>query len=120
MSILLSSRNDDSLDLRSQFAVGISYRPFRLEVYHIADTAHNMAYATLTACINGEITIFYHTDSIQSGSRLSDDFEFLFIGEETSFVNIDTYSDNHLIKHAQSSFENVQMTSCKRIERPGE
>ena len=117
MRKLLGSRNDDGLDIRSQFTVGIRNRPLCLEIDHVPDATHNVPDAQFAALVDGQVVILDDTHALKTGSGLTDDLHPLFIGEESPFVYIDTDSHDHFVKHRKSPLQDIEMAGCKRIER---
>lgn len=116
MGILLRRRDDDGLDVRSKLAVGISYRPFRLEIDHIPDSTHYMSDAEFMALVYGEVVILYYADTFQRGSGLAYDIHPLVVRKESALVYIDSDCDHHFVKHGQSPLQDIEMTCSKRIE----
>lgn len=120
VSILLSSRYYDGLDLRSQLSVCIGNRPLGLEVYHVANAPHDMIYAELTAYVYGQGVILYDTYALEACSRLLYYAYALLVREEAALVNVDTDSHHDFIEHRKGPLENIEMSRSKRIERSRE
>lgn len=116
MCKLLSSRDDDSLDVRSKLTVRIGNGSLRLEIDHIPDATYDMPYAKFTACIDCKIVIVDNADTFKSGSSLSDDVHLLVKREESPLVYVYTHSNNDFIKHGQSPLQDIEMACCERIE----
>ena len=116
MGIFLCSRDNDSLDIRSELSVRIRYRPLCLEVDHVADSPDDVPDAEFTALIDGQIVILDDADTFKAACSLTYDIHPLLIGEETPLVYIDTDSHDHLIEHGKGPLQNVEMSGCKRIE----
>lgn len=120
MSILLSSRNDDSLNIRSQLTVCIRNRPLSLKINHIPHTTHYVSDTKFMTLVNGQVVVLDDADTLHTGCRLSYYIYPLLIREETSLVDVHSNCDNDFIKHSQSPLEDVEMACSKRIEGSGE
>ena len=116
MGEFLGSRNYDSVYFRRKTAVRISYGAFRLEIYHVPDSADNMSYAEFSADIHGEGVVSRDPDSFQPCSGLPDDFGLRLRGKMPSFVYVYPYGYDYLVEHGQCAFENIEMTCRERIE----
>lgn len=116
MRKLLSCRDYDGLDIWRKAAVRISDGALCLEVYHIADSAHDVAYSKLMASVDCQIVIFYDADALQALDSLTYDGNALVHVEEAALVLVDADSDDDFVEHCQCPFKNIEMSRGKRIE----
>ncbi len=107
MSVFLSSRNNDSLYLRSNPAVSISDCTFILEVNHITHSSNYMPNTKLPAYIYCKSVIGRNFNIFQRPGSLTDNIQLLFVTEQSPFVLIDTDSNHHLIEHPKSPGKNI-------------
>ena len=117
MRKLLSCRDYDGLDIWRKAAVRISDRAFRLEVYHITDSTHDVVYSKFMASVDCQIVIFYDADALQALDSLTYDGNALVHVEEAALVLVDADSDDDFIEHCQCPFKNLEMSRRKRIKR---
>src|SRR5574344_301667 len=117
VSEFLRCRNDNSLNIRCEYPIGIGDRPFRLEIYHITDTPDHVLDSQFTTDIHGKFVILNHLHAFDTDSSLLDYIKSLIHCEKTAFVMIDTHGYHDLIKHSQCPFQDIQMTCSKWIER---
>lgn len=120
MRKLLSRRDYDGLDIGCKSAVRISDGALRLEVYHIADSAHDVAYSKFMASVDCQIVIFYDADALQALDSLTYDGNALVHVEEAALVLVYADSDDDFVEHCQCPFKNIEMSRRKRIEGSGE
>lgn len=120
MRKLLSCRDYDGLDIWCKPAVRISDGALCLEVYHIADSTHDVAYSKFMASVDCQIVIFYDADAIQALDSLTYDGNALVHVEEAALVLVDADSDDDFVEHCQCPFKNIEMSRRKRIEGSGE
>ena len=116
MRKLLSCRDYDGLDIWRKAAVRISDGALRLEVYHIADSAHDVAYSKFMASVDCQIVIIYDADAFQALDSLTYDVNALVHVEESALVLVDADSDDDFVEHCQCPFKNIEMSRRKRIE----
>lgn len=107
MRKLLSRRDYDGLDIWRKAAVRISDGALRLEVYHIADSAHDVAYSKFMASVDCQIVIFYDADALQALDSLTYDGNALVHVEEAALVLVDADSDDDFVEHCQCPFKNI-------------
>lgn len=117
MRKLLSCRDYDGLDIRCKPAVRISDGAFRLEVYHITDSTHDVVYSKFMASVDCQIVIFYDADALQALDSLTYDGNALVHVEEAALVLVDADSDDDFVEHCQCPFKNIEMSRRKRIKR---
>ena len=120
MGELLSRRYDDSLDVRCEPPVSVSYGTLSLEVNHIPHPTDDMVYAQFVAGVNGKVVILHYADSVQTAHSLTDYAYPLVHIEEPTFVLVDSHGHDHFIKHRQRTLQDVEMTGRKRVKRPRE
>ena len=120
MRKLLSCRDYDGLDIWRKAAVRISDGAFRLEVYHITDSTHDVVYSKFMASVDCQIVIFYDADALQALDSLTYDGNALVHVEEAALVLVDADSYHYFVKHRESPLENVEMPCGKRVKGPGE
>ena len=120
MRKLLSCRDYDGLDIRCKPAVRISDGAFRLEVYHITDSTHDVVYYKFMASVDCQIVIFYDADALQALDSLTFDGNGLVHVEEAALVLVDADGNHHFVEHGQCAFKDVQVSCCEWIEGSGE
>ena len=116
----LRSRDDDGFNLRGKAPVGIGNAALVFKVEHVAHATHDMPHPQFAADVDGESVIVDNSYTADPFCRLTDDIQFLLCGEKTALVLIDTDGHHDFIEHRECTLEDIEMSLCKRVERPGE
>lgn len=113
-------REDDYGLNASQLAVDFSDVTLKFEVFYIADTTDNEFCTFALGEINGEVIIAGDTYAFLLIVKTLNVCYTLCRAESALLVDIETDSNDNLIKKGKRTLDNVGMADGERVKRPGE